>query len=185
MLGLGPRIRGPTSSLAVRKGYSITRLAQTLWTRLSHSSTACTRRAMGNGNGGEQVSETKRIIFGHPKSKDHRLVFALSARIQYSACHCHCSLFPAIIARYRLPLVCFLISWFPDFLPGSLISWFPGQFSRFRLQSSRIERASRITLFVALLLLQRSADVNLRLPHSSWPSWAPGRRPPHRSIHLW
>jgi len=59
MLGLGLMIRGPTSSLAVRKGYSITRLAQTLWTRLSHSSTTCTRRAMGNGNGGEQVSETK------------------------------------------------------------------------------------------------------------------------------
>ena len=58
MLGL---IRGPTSSLAVRKGYSITRLAQTLWTRLSHSSTAGTRRAMGNGNGGEQVSENKEI----------------------------------------------------------------------------------------------------------------------------
>jgi len=61
------RIRGPTSSLAVRKGYSVTRLAQTLWTRLSHSSTACARRAMGNGNGGEQVSETKRFIFGPPK----------------------------------------------------------------------------------------------------------------------
>ena len=84
MLGLGLRIRGPTSSQAVRKGYSITRLAQRLWTRLSHSSTACTRRAMGNGNGGEQVSEIKRFIFGHPNTQgDHRLVFALS-RIWYS-----------------------------------------------------------------------------------------------------
>jgi hypothetical protein len=72
ILGLGLMIRGPTSSLAVRKGYSITRLAQTLWTRLSHSSTTSTRRAMGNGNGGEQVSETKRFIFGHQIFESNR-----------------------------------------------------------------------------------------------------------------
>ena len=72
MVGL---IRGPTSSLAVRKGYSITRLAQTLWTRLSHSSTASTRRAMGNGNGGEQVSKNKEIYIWPLLGRSRSLAF--------------------------------------------------------------------------------------------------------------
>lgn len=78
--------RGPTSSLAVRKGYSITRLAQTLWTRLSHSSTANTRRAMGNGNGGEQVSETKSPIFGHQNTPRVTASRAGSRRLRMFAC---------------------------------------------------------------------------------------------------